>query len=363
MYKTRVTMVLVLFACILLGSLYGLIFIEVAEALHAASLELAKLAREDVAGVLHALEPGLSRALTGVLLFGITAYLVTRSILALFARGLLSELVRLMRSKGYLPYTFEFNKKNSLRHTHENLIGLFETYVKKLHEAEGDKNRYQNAIEKYADPNVGLALKSKGTADTLRSGRKRVAVLFSDIRGFTPMTEALMPEEVVGVLNQHFAASTAAITRHGGKVNKFIGDAVMAIFEEPPSYREDASASRNALNAALEMQEKFEGNYEKWQGRLTHKVTFGLGVGVHCGTVIMGNIGSDERMEYTSIGDTVNLSARICSLAKTGEVLASEESFAEAGAGFICHAKEAVPIKGKTGLYTTYKVTHKGMLR
>jgi adenylate cyclase len=206
---------------------------------------------------------------------------------------------------------------------------------------------------------VAGALKFQDRDYIIQGGRKKVAVLFADIRGFTPMTESLQPEQVVEILNQHFTAATEAINRHGGKVNKFIGDAVMALFEEPPAYKEGASATNNAIQAGLEMQAKWEMAYPQWQAKIKGSVAFGLGAGVHSGTVILGNIGSDERLEYTAIGDTVNLTARICSLAKDGEVLASEEAWNQVGGQFEAWSRPPVAIKGKTGLYTTYLMGRK----
>jgi adenylate cyclase len=160
------------------------------------------------------------------------------------------------------------------------------------------------------------------------------------------------------ILNEHFTVSTRSITSNHGIVNKFIGDAIMAIFEEPPAYHDD-SASRRALSAGLDMISRFDENVRSWTGRVTKPVSFGLGVGVHTGQVILGNIGSSERMEFTAIGDTVNTTSRLCSMAKNGQLVASQECFELAHQWFEAEAQEPVKLKGKTGLYTTYVVKHR----
>jgi len=349
MPRTHIMLLIILALCLALGALLGLGFPWASESLGQAWW------LEGLAG----LNPYLGRALAGALLFGLPAALITRAAMGRFARDLLGEMMAQMRAKNFLPYTFKLEKKESLSNTYENLRTLFDANMAKLALAESERSKYQAALSRYADPTVAGTLKFQGRDYNIQGGRKHVAVLFADIRGFTPMTESLQPEQVVEVLNQHFTAATAAINRNGGKVNKFIGDAVMALFDEPPAYKDGASAARNAILAGLEMQAKWEMAYPQWQAKMAEPVSFGLGVGVHTGTVILGNIGSDERLEYTAIGDTVNLTARICSLAKDGEVLASEEAWAQVVGQFEAFPRPPVPIKGKTGLYTTYLMGRK----
>jgi class 3 adenylate cyclase len=345
----------ILLVCVLVGSLIGFVFVEISQFVRDHILALPQL-REDWAAVLHSLEPYLSRTLTGAVFIGLTTFFICRMALTDFARDLLEELAGMLRQRKLLPFTFHFDKKESLGNLRENLSFLFDSYVKQLHESVTDKARYEEALSKYADPTVAGALKNQTSEGSIKSGRRRVAILFADIRGFTPMTETLLPEEVVMILNEHFSDAHQAVAKFNGKVNKYIGDAIMAIFEEPPAYKVGESASRNAVAAALEMCRKFEENYPVWASRIHRPVTFGLGVGVHAGEAILGNIGSTERMEYTAIGDTVNLSSRLCSLAKPGQVIISQDCYEEDRASFDAEAQEPKPIKGKSGLYQTYLV-------
>jgi adenylate cyclase len=240
----------------------------------------------------------------------------------------------------------------------KGVLELFESYVEQLHGAHTEKKRYQEALNTYADPTVAERLKNAQHGhQNIRPERKSVAVLFSDIRGFTAMSEILLPEQVVELLNDYFSFSTSAINKNNGKVNKFIGDAVMATFEVP-AYSEN-SAPKNAILAALQMQEEFQRHIPTWKTRIPQRFEVNLGIGVHFGEAILGTLGSEERREYTAIGDTVNFASRLCSVAKAGQVRVSEDCFERVQEFFDGQAQEAVAVKGKTGTHVTYVVTRK----
>jgi len=154
--------------------------------------------------------------------------------------------------------------------------------------------------------------------------RKEVTVFFSDIRGFTKFSEGHTPEEVVSMLNEYFAVMVGIINRHGGVVDKFIGDAIMAVWGVPAGSDRD---TENALKACLEMRSAlFTLNASRRERGLTE---IQIGMGLHAGAAISGTIGSEERMEFTVIGDTVNVTSRIESSTKHFEVdlLVSDEVF------------------------------------
>ena len=144
--------------------------------------------------------------------------------------------------------------------------------------------------------------------DELGLGGKRaiVTVLFSDIRGFTSLSEKMTAEEVSKILNEYFSQMEPIITKYNGVINKFIGDAVMAIFGEPI---QDINQPKNAVKCAYEMHKKVEYLREKWLSEGKPKIE--IGVGINTGEAFIGNIGTETRMEYTVIGDTVNLASRI----------------------------------------------------
>ena len=171
-------------------------------------------------------------------------------------------------------------------------------------------------------PKVRDRLLLKAEAGRLRLGGEKsvISILSCDIRGFTTITAAMDTEDIVSLLNDYFSAMVAVIFRHGGSVDKFIGDAIMAVFGSPEA---DSRHAENSLRAALEMQSEVKNVSER-------RVAAGLqpceiGIGVHTGEVIHGFVGSPERMEFTVIGSAVNLASRLCSAAKGGEVILSAE--------------------------------------
>lgn len=169
-----------------------------------------------------------------------------------------------------------------------------------------NKEKIKQAMGKYLSQDIMKNVVSN--IDDLKLGGKRavVTVLFSDIRGFTSLSEKMTAEEVSVILNEYFAEMEPIITKYNGVINKFIGDAVMAIFGEPV---QDINHPQNAVKCAYEMLKKVEYLRDKWI--LEGKPKIEIGVGINTGEVFIGNIGTETRMEYTVIGDTVNLASRI----------------------------------------------------
>jgi adenylate cyclase len=163
-----------------------------------------------------------------------------------------------------------------------------------------------------------------------------VTVLFADIRGFTTMSGQMPPEEIVRFLNAFFGEAVDAVEKNGGVVDKFIGDCVMALWGAVDQ-REDGA--RKAIAAALEMVHR--------AGKITVKgVPLEVGVGINTGPAVVGAIGSGRRLDYTAIGATVNLAARLCGIAQTGQVLVTSDTLMRAGPGVVHEASEAVILKG-----------------
>lgn len=169
-----------------------------------------------------------------------------------------------------------------------------------------NKEKIQTAMGKYISKDVMQTVVKN--IDSLSLGGKRadVTVLFADIRGFTSMSEKMSAEEVSEILNEYFAAVEPIIARHNGIINKFIGDAVMAIFGEPIPDKNHAS---NAVKCGNDMLLKVEELKKKWLKEGKPKIE--IGVGINTGEAFVGNIGSETRLEYTVIGDVVNLASRI----------------------------------------------------
>lgn len=172
------------------------------------------------------------------------------------------------------------------------------------------KREMRRHFSQYVPDSVVEQLLQSGSL-RLEGKRMHVAVMFSDIRSFTTMTEEAVPEELVSQLNEYLSAMTEAITDHNGMVDKFIGDGILAVFGAPLP---DLDCSWNAVRAAQTMLTTLEELNLKWTA--AGRKRFEIGIGVHFGEVIVGNIGSSRKMEYTVIGDTVNTASRIESQTK-----------------------------------------------
>lgn len=185
------------------------------------------------------------------------------------------------------------------------------------------KKHLERIFGKYVSGQVVSNILKEGEAALKLGGQKKdIAVLFVDIRGFTPLSESLPPEKVVEILNQYLELTTSAVFDNEGTVDKFIGDATMAIYNAPVDL--DDYVCR-AVKTGLDMVEGAK-KLEQDLGQITEKKV-GFGIGINCGEAVIGNIGTSRRMDYTAIGNTVNTAARLESQAKAGEVLVSEEVY------------------------------------
>ncbi|MEO7659534.1 MAG: adenylate/guanylate cyclase domain-containing protein [Pyrinomonadaceae bacterium] len=180
--------------------------------------------------------------------------------------------------------------------------------------------------------------------DSFRLGgvNQTITVLFADIRGFTSMSENENPENVVGLLNRYFTAMTEIIFEHGGTLDKYIGDGLMALFGAPSASPDDA---RNALNAAVAMQKRLL--ELKAQPDEIGFEDISIGIGLHTGVATIGYIGSERRSEYTAIGDTVNLASRLESNTSGGQILISLATAMAAGDIFPMSKKEPLTVKNR----------------
>ncbi len=180
--------------------------------------------------------------------------------------------------------------------------------------------------------------------DSFRLGgvNQTVTVLFADIRGFTAISEREKPEKVVGLLNKYFSVMSDIIFEHGGTLDKYIGDGLMAIFGAPTVGEEDAL---NAVKAAVTMQKQIAKLNEELRAEGYEGIS--IGIGLHTGEATIGYIGSDKRSEYTAIGDTVNLASRLESNAGGGQVLMTEATAAASGNLIPVNQREPLTVKNR----------------
>jgi adenylate cyclase len=233
------------------------------------------------------------------------------------------------------------------------LLGFLFTIGLRLTGEERERARLRSMFGSYvSDEVVDLLIAKRGEGETvdLQGEEMEVTVLFSDIRNFTTISRKLSPHEVVEMLNEYFGRVCAPVLRERGNVNKFIGDAVMAMFGSPVPYPDHA---RRAIRAGLGMivaAEEFRG----WmRNRFPDRglPEFAIGVGIHTGPVISGDIGTDRRREYTIIGDTVNTASRLEGMTKElgWKIVASRHTVELAGMGVIAGDGNSIMVKGRSG--------------
>lgn len=214
-----------------------------------------------------------------------------------------------------------------------------------------ERNRVTGLFGRYVSQSVVEEILSTEGEIKLGGERKDVTLVFIDIRGFTPLSEKMEPEEVIVVLNEYLDLATQSIFKYGGTLDKFIGDGVMSIFGAPVPQEDHA---KRAVLAALEMKSKAKELNDRLESKYGRSVRFGIGI--NSGPAVVGNIGSKERLEYTAIGDTVNLAARLESNAKPEQILISEETYNRVKDDFIIQPLEPIKVKGKEKMVMIYQV-------
>jgi adenylate cyclase len=214
-----------------------------------------------------------------------------------------------------------------------------------------EKQRVRGTFARYVSPHVLTAILTK--PPELGGARRVASILFSDVRGFTSMSEKLTAHEVVEILNEYLTEMVGEVLAHDGTLDKFVGDAVMAVFGSPMDQPDHAL---RAVSTAWEMGRKHEALKVKWVKE--GKVPFEIGIGVNTGEVVAGNMGSPQRMEFTVIGDNVNLAARMESATKDAgcKILLSESTYLLVKDHVQVKEREPVHMKGKADLIKIYEL-------
>ena len=205
-------------------------------------------------------------------------------------------------------------------------------------------------LERFFAPDVAATIAAAGSPLGTGGERRTVTVLFSDIRGFTGLAEGLPPERVAGILNEYFTIMAEIIFGHGGTLDKFLGDGLLAVWGAPLDTPDDAS---RAVAAARAMREAVAGLNASW-AQAGHP-TLGVGLGLARGEVFAGRIGSDHRLDYTVIGDAVNLAARLCDLAPAGAILLTEEVRRELPAPAALEEEQGLEVRGRAGAVRVWR--------
>ena len=224
-------------------------------------------------------------------------------------------------------------------------VGLFSGYLATVIENFVREQREKRRLSQFFSPEVLREVVRQRDDNSLGSTRRLVTVLFSDIRGFTTLSERLQPEQVAEMLREYLSEMTEIVFRHGGTVDKYIGDCVMALYNAPFP---DPDHAVKAVRTGLEFQEKTLEVSKRWEEKLGIQIR--NGVGINTGEAVVGTMGSRQRLEYTAIGDTINLGARLESITKEYGVgiIVSEYTHKLLKNEFMTRELGEVVVKGKS---------------
>lgn len=263
--------------------------------------------------------------------------------------GIVSQIIAFSMGLGHktrrnASLVFELQKQN------EDLVSQLKS---KVNEQEKTLRLFMRYVP---EPVVAKALNKTGD-ETIFDGELRyVTAMFCDVRGFTTISEELKPREVVGFLNDFYSVMTVVIKKYGGSVNQFIGDEIFAVFGAPLS---TSNNEQRAVLAALEMVEKVKYLNEKYQPEFHRPIH--VGIGLNAGEVVAGNLGSEEKIGYSVVGDPVNTAKRIEGLTKSvpNSIIISEDIYKKVAPVINVEELDEVVLKGKKHSFRTYRVLGK----
>ncbi len=239
--------------------------------------------------------------------------------------------------------------RSTLR-THDEFNQL-STAINKMAQGLEERERLKLGFTRYVSQYALEELLKTDQPITLKGERKKVTILFSDIRQFTTISERLPPEKVLNLLNEYFAGMIEVIFNYGGTLDKFIGDGLMVEFGAP---LEDRLQELHAVLAAIHMQQHLNCLCDKWEKE--GRTRLSMGIGIHTGLAVLGNIGSERRMEYTAIGDTVNIASRLEMTTKKlkKDIIVSETVYEKVKNHFTFEDLHEVEIRGREGYIRAY---------
>lgn len=222
-----------------------------------------------------------------------------------------------------------------------------EKYQKRLREEGLSRHR----LSRYVGQDLVNKIVNSNEETPLQNKRQMATILFADIRSFTTISEDMEPETLINMLNEYFDAMVNIIFKHYGVLDKFVGDELMATFGLLDSVE---NGPINSLKAAIEMQNSMKSLMDGFKKK--GYPVFEIGIGINCGDVVMGNLGSKNRMDYTVIGDTVNVAARLEQMAGGGDILAGEAVHDRCGHLVTMRPKGAIQVKNRVQPVQCYQV-------
>jgi adenylate cyclase len=249
--------------------------------------------------------------------------------------------------------------ENELRMTIENARQLFDLQINNrelmssLQQKVEEQEQTLRLFVRYVPEQVVKRTLENSQEAIFQGEARNVAVLFCDIRGFTPMSEELSPKEVVSFLNDYYTIMSEIVKQYNGSVNQFVGDEIFAAFGAPEMFPDNET---NAVFCAIKMMENLAKLNEEYQAKFKRQIQ--MGIGINCGEVIAGNVGSAERIRYSLTGDTVNTGKRIESITKDypNSILISDSIYQRTKEVIDAKAWEPLAVKGKRDKILVYEV-------
>ena len=260
---------------------------------------------------------------------------------------LLDTVASAVESYGNILENVKFNEELCRRN--EEIDELNKDLEKKVNNQVDEIQRI-NKLKRYLSPQIVDTVISKENDICLGNSRKLLTIFFSDIRGFTTMTENLEPEDTVNLLNEYFSEMTKLVFKHGGTIDKFMGDGLLAFYGDPLECKDHAE---KAVRTAIEMKDAVKLLQSRWK---CLNCELHMSIGICTGYVTVGNIGSKERMEYTVIGNHVNLAQRLQSKAETDQILVNQRTFSLVKDVFETEIIPDITLKGINKSVIAYKV-------
>jgi class 3 adenylate cyclase len=219
-----------------------------------------------------------------------------------------------------------------------------------LHKSKLNEERIKGNLERYISPQIVRAIMEAKEDIPIHSAKRNITILFSDIRNFSSTCEKLKPEEIVGYLNEYFTAMVEVIFNHGGTINQFTGDGFMSLFGAPINLVEN---EKRAIEAAIRMQKCLKTMPVPWI-----RENFNTGIGINSGVVVVGNIGSPQRLDYTAVGDDVIITDRLQSIAKGGQILTTRNVYNVTKDTFEFKSFGNINVKGKKKSVEVFEVVY-----
>ena len=248
----------------------------------------------------------------------------------------------------------EQQRLKELNEAHKELADLNSNLEQKVEERTAELMELSAKLSRYFSPQVYDSIFSGKLDVSIQTQRKPLTVFFSDLQGFTELTERLEPEVLTELLTHYLTEMSKIAIRWGGTIDKFIGDAILVFFGDPVTKgnKEDAVA---CVLMALEMLDKIESIREFWRDRGVAR-PLNVRMGVHTGVCTVGNFGSEDRLDYTVIGNGVNLASRLESNSEPNQILISEDTYLLVKEQVQCKQKETITVKGISHPIQTFQV-------